>query len=93
MRKLKCDWFISFIRVGRNRTHPVFQKFYHANICTSSLYEFTILHGQTSWIIRVVSYKSLHVRPALDDKLFLKNVYVIINILMCTMDKGQEDRG
>ena len=43
--------------------------------------------------MQVVSYKLFHVRPALGDKLFLKNVYVIINILMCTKDKGQEDRG
>ena len=62
MRNLKCDWFISFIQVGRNRTHPIFQKLYHTNICTSSLYEFAILHSQTSWIIQVVSYKSFNVR-------------------------------
>ena len=29
-------------------THPIFQKLYHTNICTSSLYEFPILHSQTS---------------------------------------------
>ena len=31
-----------------NITHPIFQKLYHTNVCTSSLYEFAILHGQTS---------------------------------------------
>ena len=60
LRNLKCDWFISFIQVGRN----IFQKLYHTNVCTSSLYEFVILHGQTSWIIEVVSYKSFNVRAA-----------------------------
>ena len=48
LRNVKCDWFISFIQVGRNRTHPIFQKLYHTNICTSSLYEFAILQSQTS---------------------------------------------
>ena len=55
---MKCGWSISFIQVGRNRTHPIFQKLYHTNICTSSLYEFAILHTQTSSIIQVASYKS-----------------------------------
>ena len=66
MQNLKCDWSISFIQVGRNRTHPIFQKLYHTNICTSSFYEFAILHSQTSWIIQVVSYKMFNVRPALE---------------------------
>ena len=62
MRKLKCYWFISFIQVGRNRTHPIFQKLHHTKICTSSLYEFAILHSQTSWIMQAalsehVNYK------------------------------------
>ena len=49
MRNLKCDWFISIMQVGRNRTHPIFQKLYHTNIiCTSTLYEFAILRSQTS---------------------------------------------
>ena len=64
LRNVKCDWFISFIQVGRNRTHPIFQKLYCTNIWTSSLYEFVILHSQTSSIIQVVSYKSLNVRTA-----------------------------
>ena len=48
-----------------NGTHPIFQKLYHTNICTSSLYEFAIFHSQTSWIIEVVSYKSFNVIAAL----------------------------
>ena len=36
----------------------IFFKSYHTNICTSSLYEFAILHSKTSWIIQVVSHKS-----------------------------------
>ena len=48
LRNVKCDWFIFSIQVGRNRTHSIFQRLYHANICTSSLYEFAILHSQTS---------------------------------------------
>ena len=52
------------MQVGRNRTHPIFQKLYHANICASSLYEFAILHSQISCIIQVVSCKSFNVRAA-----------------------------
>ena len=37
-----------FKQVGKNRTHPIFENLYHANICTSSLYEFAVLHSQTS---------------------------------------------
>ena len=41
---MKCDWsIISFIQVERNKTLPIFQKLYHTNICTSSLYEFAIV--------------------------------------------------
>ena len=42
------DWSIFFIQVGRNRTHPIFEKLYHTNICTSNLYQFTVLHSQIS---------------------------------------------
>ena len=48
LRNAKCDWCISVIQVGRNRAHRIFEKFYHTNICTSSLYEFAISHSQTS---------------------------------------------
>ena len=75
LRNLKCDWFNSFIQVGRNRSHPIFQKFYHTNICTSSLYEFAILHSQTSWIMQVVSYKSFNGRAAL---LFLLIIWFLL---------------
>ena len=53
---MKCDWPISFIQVGRNITHPIFQKLYHPNIYTSTLYEFAILYSQTSLIIQAVLY-------------------------------------
>ena len=65
LRNVKCDWSISFIQVERNRTHLIFLKLHHTNTCTLTLYEFVILHSQTSWIIQVVSYKSCNVRPAL----------------------------
>ena len=68
---LKCDWFISFIQVERNRTHPIPQKLFHTNICISSLYEFAILHSQTSWIMQVLSYKSFNVRAALKSTWFI----------------------
>ena len=78
MRNVKCDWSISSMQVGRNRTHPIFQKLYHTNIWTSSLYEFAILHSQTSWIIQVVSYKSFNVRPVLLlALLILSNFYLV----------------
>ena len=62
---VKYDWSISFIQVGRNRTHLIFQKLYHTNISTSSLHELAILHSQTSWIIQVTPYKLFNIRPAL----------------------------
>ena len=56
-QNMKCDWSMSFIQVGRKKTYPIFQNFYHTNICTSSLYEFAVSKSQTSWIKRIVSYK------------------------------------
>ena len=37
LQNLKCDWFISFIQVGSNRTHPIFQIFVH-QICMNLLF-------------------------------------------------------
>ena len=48
----------------------IFFQSYHTNICTSSLYEFAILHSKTSWIIQAGSYKPFNVRPALAILLF-----------------------
>ena len=61
-RNVKCDWSISFIQVGRNRTHPIFQMPYYTNICTSSLCESA--QSQTSCMIQVLSYKLFNVKPA-----------------------------
>ena len=66
LQNMKCDGSISFMQTRRNRTHPIFQKLYHTNICTWSLYESAILHGQASWIIEVVSSKSFNLRPPLN---------------------------
>ena len=60
---MKCDRSFSFIQVGRNTTHPIFEKLYLTNICTSRLHEFAILHSQTSWIIQAVSFKSFNITP------------------------------
>ena len=58
------DQILSFVQVGRNRTHPIFPKLYHTNICTLRLYGFAILHSQTYLMIQVVSHKPFNVRPA-----------------------------
>ena len=37
LQNLKCDWFISFIQVGRNRTYPIFQILVH-QVCMNLLF-------------------------------------------------------
>ena len=55
LRNVKCDWSISFIQVGRNRTYPNFKKLDHTNIFASSLYEFAIYT-----VTLVESYRLYH---------------------------------
>ena len=85
MQNVKCDWSISFIQVGKNRTHPIFQKLYHTNICTSSSFEFAILQSQTSWIIQVVSYKSFNAR-ATQDKISLKSWLIPLKLYLSRLN-------
>ena len=75
MQNLKCDWFISFIQVTRNRTHPVFKN------CIIQIFIFHVCMNSLFYTVKLVaSYKLYHTNTTDSTVMNIIHIHTVLDI-------------